>query len=1062
MCLPPRTLYFGERMKKTICIALLVATWCACLHAQETRSKIYGQVSDPQASSVPGAAVVITNLETNASTSLTTNEVGYYEARFLLPGNYEVAVTAAGFKKLLRRGILLPVSTQMEINLTLELGAVAESINITAEAPILDTSSASSGLVLDNRSIMDLPVLGNNVTLLVKFTPGLQALGSNRYLGLGSNSGGSEYYQAGSVGGNEYSIDGAPNAGAGRWIGYLPYSDAVQETRIETSNFDASIGHTSGVSVSMMTNAGTNSYHGALTEQHWQQRWTGTPFFVKQLYYRRIAEAEAQGNSALARQLRSEPKQPTGRSNSYATSLGGPVRIPKIYDGRNKLFFFFNFNGFKDIKTEDPGRINRTLPTLAERTGDFSQLLGVDAGRYQIYDPLTVRPDPARAGHFIRDPIPQNILPKARMVNPAYEAYLKLLPNPNNNPANPKSEPRNNYLAVATPYNWDYSAISNRWDYHHSNANRFFGSWHWSDWLEDRGDWTYETKRGLHSSGQYRANLGATLDWVYTQSASTVINVNASVNQFDYGYLVSVPLSYKPSDVGLPKYLDDKAGDEHILPRMSATGYEAISPAGVQTITHHRMITSKAEVSHVRGAHSLRSGLDVRQHFRTGGGGGNTSGNFAFTNTYTRRNDDSFTPAGDLGHTWAAFMMGLPSSMSIQQTDSFAVHNPYYAWFVQDAWRVSPKLSLSIGLRMEYEQGPTERYNRMIGYFDPAPDLPITAAAQAAYARKPVPELAASSFIVKGGTVFPGAGGASRRANRSELMWLPRAGVAYQLNSKTVLRGGYGMFYDTFNVLTRGPNQTGFSRSTSSILTTDFGSTWLIGNPRNGISPLTDPFPIRADGTRYDAPEGNALGLMSLAGRSWSYEDYDFRHARQQRWRLGLQRELSANMVIEVAYAGGYSDRVSVSQTLTALPAQFWATGQTRNDAVANNLNANVTNPFLIDNFAALRTSDPTGICRPDAASVLHQRDDSETPTAAALPADDEPHQYHDARRQDPLRSDGTQLPAALLQRVQPQFRLHLAAPEFRRLLLQRIRRRTHLASRPGWAPASRGGHRCL
>ena len=148
-------------------------------------------------------------------------------------------------------------------------------------------------------------------------------------------------------------------------------------------------------------------------------------------------------------------------------------------------------------------------------------------------------------------------------------------------------------------------------------------------------------------------------------------------------------------------------------------------------------MSGRADLSHVRGNHTFRAGIDWRGQYRTGGGGGNTSGNFSFNNSWTRRNDDGFTPAGELGHTWAAFLMGLPNSMTVATTDSYATSNPYYGWFGQDNWRVTPKLSLNLGLRMEYELGPTERYNRMIGWFDPDAALPIAAAAQAAYARTP-------------------------------------------------------------------------------------------------------------------------------------------------------------------------------------------------------------------------------------------------------------------------------------------------------------------------------------
>lgn len=190
-------------------------------------------------------------------------------------------------------------------------------------------------------------------------------------------------------------------------------------------------------------------------------------------------------------------------------------------------------------------------------------------------------------------------------------------------------------------------------------------------------------------------------------------------------------------------------------------------------------------------------------------------------------------------------------------------------------------------------------------------------------------------------------------------MYLPRAAVAYQIAPKTVLRGGYGLSFDTTNVLNLGFDQTGFSRLTSTNVTNDFGMNWLAGNPAAGISPLRDPFPLRADGTRFDLPVRDALGLSARAGRGWTYNGFDLRHARQQRWRVGIQRQFGGTMVLEAAYAGMFTDRVPVSQTQSPLPENFWASGTVRNDAIASNMNANVPNPFHISNLASLRTSAP-------------------------------------------------------------------------------------------------------
>jgi len=645
--------------------------------------------------------------------------------------------------------------------------------------------------------------------------------------------------------------------------------------------------------------------------------------------------------------------------------------IPKVYDGKNKMFWFFTYNAFKYVKVEDPSTFNRTVPTLKARDGDFSDMLNItnQNGKYVVYDPATVVADPNRATHFVRTPFAGNIIPKSRFVNPTYNAIMKLHPAPNVSIA-PNADPVNNYLANQTPYNWDYKAYSNRVDYQISDKFRMYGRWSFNNFgPEDRGDWTYESARGLNIGGLVRNNKGGNVDLVYTQSGSTIWDFNVAMNQFREGNIYTTATGYKPSDIGLPAYMDAKAGDEHILPYMNLTAaYTQISPGGTSKWIRYRSTTAKAEVSHVRGNHTLRAAFDTRGSFRTGGGAGNTSGNFTFNNNWVRRDDDGNAPNANLGLTWAAFILGLPANnYSIATLDSYAVFTPYYAGFFQDNWRVNPKLTLNFGLRTEWEGGPTERYNRMLAGFDPTLSLPITAGAQAAYAAAPIPELSAANFKVIGGSVYAGSNGAPRTLFDNQLMWMPRLGAAYQLNSKTVIRVGYGIFYDTLNALNNlirdaaGPDQTNFSRSTNTNLSNDFGLNWLVANnPANNKSPLVDPFPVRSDGTRFDTPTRDALGSMAKAGRgNWNYADPNQERARQQRWRVGVQRQLGNSWVIDAAYAGAYSDNIGIAKRLDYLPEQYWANGTVRNDAIASNLNANVTNPFYIGNFEALKTSAP-------------------------------------------------------------------------------------------------------
>jgi hypothetical protein len=956
------------------CASLLAL--CVFVVAQETRSTVNGRVYDSQSAAIAGAKVTVTHTDTNTSTSLTTNATGFYDAPLLIPGNYKVTATAEGFKTTVREGITLQVSQTISIDLKLDLGAVSETVQVTAEAPVLDVNPLESGALIDNDQLMDLPVLGNNPTLLAKLMPGMQTDGINNYLGLHSIAGASTYNNAGGVGGNDWSIDGVPNNGGSRQAAYLPYSDSIAEFRIDLTGFDVSQGRGTGAQIVAMTKSGTNAYHGTATEQHWQLRFNGTPYFTRQLYLKNIADAEAKGDTALAGKLRATERQPSGHSNNWAGTIGGPVYLPKLYNGRNKFFFFFNFNGFKDNKTEEPTQFNKTVPTMANRTGDFSDLVAVDAVKYSLFDPLTVRRNTERTGgtYYVRDPLPGNRVPLSRITMPKMYNFVKdLYPVPNNNPTSPKQEPLNNYLAVYTPWLWTYRAYQNRLDFNHSNAHRFYGRWSWNNFDEDRQDWTYSTIRGMNTGGLNRKNMAATVGWTWAMNSSTVLDVSGAANQFSTGNNKPVPLSYKPSDLGLPAYLDSFAGDRHMVPRIAISGYtEPVPTDGYPSTTKFRVYSVVGNLQHLRGKHTFKAGADTRLSFRTGGGGGYMSGYYQFDNRYTRRDGDTalYTP-GSIGLSWAAFMMGLNYNSQVSQNDTYATYSPYYGGYFQDQFRVSRKVTLYLGLRLEYEGGPTERYNRMIGFFDPTARLFVSDVAENFYKANPtvtassvlgigLPGRDPSTFTVRGGTTFPGKDGVTRYAWQGQVMAMPRVSFAWNVTPNTVIRGGTGAFYDTLNVTNNTPNQTGFNQTTSYGTDNNSGLTWRTGNPAAGISPMMDPFPPVINGQRYNTITSGALGVNTLTGRSYSSPFYDTNRAHQYRWRLGFQRQIGRLNLVSITYSGSYSADVNINKDMNPVPAQYWWNGNSRETALTSWLNGGVSNPFrLPNNFPTLAAENP-------------------------------------------------------------------------------------------------------
>ncbi len=929
-------------------LASILLLAAASAWSQEWRGSITGKVVDPQAAVIPAASVVITNVETNTVSRTVTNETGYFEVSLLNPGKYSIAVEAPGFKKSVRGGLELSVAGRLNIEIQMQLGQVAETVEVTAATPLLDTTTAAAGRVLDNRQIMQLPFNDLNPFALATLAPGMHWTGQPAYRRPFDNAGTSSFNTMGGVGQNEYTIDNAPVTGTGRRVGFTPPADAVEEFRLETASFDAAIGHTSGALVNVMTKAGTNTYHGTFYDQHWQQRWNATRHFTRLAWEDQVRQGKISKDTQ---------KQAPGRSNNFGATFGGPVRFPKLYNGRDKFFFFFSYNGIYQKKAEDTGDINNTVPKMAWRQGDFSDMAALDPVKYTIYDPRSAR---LEGGRVVRTAFPGNRgIP---ILNPLYKFYEPLYPVPNDVPGLVSPEGIDNWYAAAMPKDERFNSMVNRYDYNLSERHKIFGRWYWNHRLADEYDFTYPTKRGLHTNGLTRINKGIGGNYLWTINSSNLLDLGVSWTRFNEGSERPVQTAYKPSDVGLPAYLDAKADAWHTLPRLDfnnindfGASYPAITIRGTTG-------QARVQMNTVAGSHSLKYGWEERRYWTTTAGPGYSSGRFQFNNSLVRQADNT-TTASNHALDWAAFMMGLPTDgVSIDTNDSALWSVRYRALYLHDDWRLSSKLRLNLGLRYEREGGGTERFNRGIGGGILYDYKPVFAdAVEAAYAASQIAELPASQFKVRGGVEYLGT--RYKTYSSGSHLLLPRAGLVYQVDNKTVLRGGYGWWYDTLNPNNDRPSQAGYSQPTSTVRTTDLGLSLCCGvgaisNLSATRNPMVDPFPVRADGTRFDTPYGNRLGGIIVQGGSGTFLPRDYSPAWQQRWRIGVQREITGNMVIDVSYNGAYS-KIPVMQRVNFLPQQYWATGNVRVQAVDDDMNRNLPNPFNIRNLASLQTSDP-------------------------------------------------------------------------------------------------------
>jgi hypothetical protein len=763
--------------------------------------------------------------DTGVAASAVTNDAGLYNLPYLIPGFYKLTVEQTGFKSYLRERIEVRVSETTEVPIRLEVGAVSETVEVKDESPALETASASLGQIIDSRRISELPQRGGNPLELTLLTPGV-ANTTNLRLRKSMAPEATSDISADGAGrfNNEFQIDGISNTAADRGRGYSrvaysPPASTVREFKMQTSAYDASVGHTAGAIINVSTASGTNEFHG---EGHWFLRHSAldAPNFFNN---------------------KNNTPQPLYQDNRYGTSGGGPIRIPKLYDGRNKSFFFLAFEG---NRFGVPTQFSRTVPTAEQRTGDFSALLPLRNANYQIYDPFSTTP--AAGGRFQRQPFSGNMIPRSRL-DPLGINLANLYPLPNA-PSTATADNRNNFFSAPKAIQKTDSYLL-RLDHALNENHRMFLRLHYDFWKEDKN---HDFLNQLNGINQFRPNRGAALDDVVMLNPTTVLNIRYGFtstkwwqNRTNRGYDYAA-LGFSPQLIALT----DKS--QAPLPRITPGAYSQISwwedPGdGVNSSLTH---TLNATVTKMLGNHSLRFGPEYRLYrsFNNRRPIG-VAPDFSFGTAYTRGPLDN-SPAAPIGQDLASMLLGIPDG-SMQIASSSALQNQYVALFVHDDWKVNRRLTLNLGLRYERETPITERYNRLVAGFDTTTPNPIDAQARANYARNPIPELPPANFRALGGLTWVNQGDIGRSPYIGQARnFLPRIGFALQLAKNTIARGGYGIYYNTLGVNTILPLQTGFEQSTPIQASLDNGQTYR--------ATTANPFP-----TGLLAPRGSSAGLTT-------------------------------------------------------------------------------------------------------------------------------------------------------------------------------------------------------
>ncbi len=710
-------------------VVALAATTTLC--GQSSTAVFGGRVFDSQAKVIRHAAVTVTSVETGDQWQSTTNNDGDWRVQGLPVGHYRFEVTAPGFKALDHVPIELQVSDQKFVDATLSIGAATDTVTVQSTTPLIDTTAAVSGTVITTAQLEEVPTVTNSPVDLVKLTPGGlfgQPSGGPAHLYSTNSESEVTVNASGSV---NYQIEGGTNTfGTNGQIAFIPPMDSVGELRVITNAYDASIGRTETATLDMTFKSGAQQYHGTLYENN------QTPTFNARVY----------NSNPLS-------PVPSVHTNEFGGTLGGPISIPKLLNGRKQhAFFFFSYDGIRSKAPSNPvGRLS--IPTMLERQGDFSQSFVVTSGvRYatHIFDPTSIynNKTPTNSATTNRTEFQNDMIP-TQEISPIAKAIFALLPPPTD-AGDGQSSDSNNFISRAVQINTFNSYIL-RVDKAWNDNNHSYVALRRNQEDPTTGNSPFGAADILDGTSSLHKNLGMTIDHTWAVSPSLVVDLRGNITAYStttisasYGlnaqnYGFSSALTGLQNNASLPALtglISDPGNVSTTLGTAQAPTFENdIEYEGIGTVTE------------IIGKHSVKIGAQYLVQQQGIGNQGATNGTFGFgsvtsptnpaagTENWTTQNPVTTTVPPGYGSNIASFDLGLPTSGSIGTAAEASWTQPYIAGFGQDDWRVTNKLTLNLGLRWDEQLGLTERHNKFWSVYNPTLNIaPVTAVAQPAYA----------------------------------------------------------------------------------------------------------------------------------------------------------------------------------------------------------------------------------------------------------------------------------------------------------------------------------------